>query len=154
MGFVNSWVVSGVSLTDSHVVDSMARSAAVSIVSYAVGHGVRELHVESLSWLDSTGGYWDHARFQGYLREECEEYGLVLVVVNAAYSSTQNPVTGELGREVGRGVRFEDGLEVDCDVLAALNLASRSAARCKRNKRVQGRNVRPVRVARVRVKHT
>lgn len=40
------------------------------------------------------------------------------------------------------------------DVLAALNLASRSAARCKRNKRVQGRNVRPVRVARVRDKHT
>ena len=78
----------------------------------------------------------------------------MLVVVNAAYSSTQNPVTGELGREVGRGVRFEAGLEVDRDVLAALNLASRSAARCKRNKRVQGRNVRPVRVARVRDKHT
>ena len=141
-------------LRSSNCKDSMARSAAVSIVSYAVGHGVRELHVESLSWLDSTGGSWDHARFQGYLREECEEYGLVLVVVNAAYSSTQNPVTGELGREVGRGVRFEDGLEVDRDVLAALNLASRSAACCKRNKRVQGRNVRPVRVARVRDKHT
>ena len=44
--------------------------------------------------------------------------------------------------------------ELDRDVNAALNLASRSAARCKRNKRVQGRNVRPVRVARVRDKHT
>lgn len=134
--------------------DSMARVAAVEIVSEAVTRGVREIHVESLSWLDSMGGAWDHSRFQSYLREECEEHGVLLVVVNAHDSSKQHPVTGEVGRIVGRVVWFEDGLRVDRDVLAALNLAGRSGTRSKRNKRVRGKTVKPVRVARVRAKHS
>ena len=84
----------------------------------------------------------------------CEEHGVALVVVNAHDSSKQHPVTGEVGRLSGRAVRFEDGLRVDRDVLAALNLAGRSGTRSKRNKKTRGRAVKPVRVARVRAKHS
>ena len=43
---------------------------------------------------------------------------------------------------------------MDRDVLAALDLAGRSGTRSKRNKWVRGKTVKPVRVARVRVKHS
>ena len=131
--------------------DSMARQEAVEIVSEAVRRGVREVHVEYLNWLDSTGGSWDHARVQDYLREECEEHGVTFVKVSACNSSRQHPVTGEVGSLHDREVRFESDPWIDRDLLAALNLAQRSPKRS----RVRGRKVaRPVKVARVRDKHT
>ena len=130
--------------------DSMARQEAVEIVSEAVRRGVREVHVEYLNWLDTTGGSWDHARVQDYLREECEEHGITFVKVSACNSSRQHPVTGEVGSLHDREVRFESDPCIDRDLLAALNLAQRSG---KRRSRGRAR-VKPVRVARVRVKHT
>ena len=130
--------------------DSMARQEAVEIVSEAVRRGVREVHVEYLNWLDTTGGSWDHARVQDYLREECEEHGVTFVKVSAWNSSRQHPVTGEVGSLHDREVRFESDPSIDRDLLAALNLAQRSS---KRRSRGRAR-VKPVRVTRVRVKHT
>ena len=130
--------------------DSMARQEAVEIVSEAIRRGVREVHVEYLSWLDATGGSWDHARVQDYLREECEEHGVTFVKVSAWNSSRQHPVTGEVGSLHDREVRFESDPCIDRDLLAALNLAQRSGKRRSRGRKM----VKPVRVARVRVKHT
>ena len=128
----------------------MARQEAVEIVSEAVRRGVREVHVEYLNWLDATGGSWDHARVQDYLREECEEHGVTFVKVSAWNSSRQHPVTGEVGSLHDREVRFESDPSIDRDLLAALNLAQRSGKR-----RARGRaRVKPVRVTRVRDKHT
>lgn len=77
--------------------DSMARRVAVEVVGEAVRLGIPELHMEYLSWLDATGGSWDHARVQGYVREECEEHGVTFVRVSAWNSSKQHPATGEIG---------------------------------------------------------
>ena len=122
----------------------------MEIVSEAVRRGVREVHVEYLNWLDSTGGSWDHARVQDYLREECEEHGVTFVKVSAWNSSRQHPVTGEVGSLHDREVRFESDPCIDRDLLAALNLAQRSGKRRSRGRA----HVNPVRVARVRTKHT
>lgn len=130
--------------------DSMAKREAIEIVNEAVRLGVPEVHVEYLNWLDSIGGLWDHARVQDYLREKCEEHGITFVKVNACNSSRQHPVTGEIGALHNREVRFKSDPSIDRDLLAALNLAQRSSKRRSRKHKM----VKPVRVARVRVKHT
>ena len=134
----------------SRLRDSMAWRVSGEIVGEAVSCGVRELHMEYLSWLDSTAGSWDHARIQERVRERCEAAGITFVRVSAWNSSKQHPVTGEIGTLHDREVRFEDDPSIDRDLLASLNLAQRSPKR-----RVRGcRTVKPVRVARVRVKHS
>jgi hypothetical protein len=47
------------------------------------------------------------------------------VRVNAAGTSTSDPVTGVNGEPVGRDIVFPDGSRVDRDRLAAVNIASR-----------------------------
>ena len=130
--------------------DSMAWGMAREIVSEASRLGARELHMEYLSWLDAIGGSWDHARVQERVREYCEATGISFIRVSAWNSSKQHPVTGEIGVLRNREVRFESGLVIDRDLLASLNLAQRSP----KKKRHGCKTVKPVKVARVRDKHS
>ena len=102
----------------------IVRFVALDIVLCALAEDCGEVHVERLSWLDSTGGSWNHSEVQAALAEVASLFGLRVLKVNAAYSSCTDPVSGEHGVERGRDVVFE-GWVVDRDFLASVNLACR-----------------------------
>jgi hypothetical protein len=85
------------------------------------------VHAERLSWLDSRGGRWDHSAVQTEVEDRLSRAGVRFERVSAAYSSSEDPVTGERGRAEGRDIVYGDGTRVDRDRLAGVNLACRPA---------------------------
>jgi hypothetical protein len=85
------------------------------------------VHAERLSWLDSWGGRWDHSAVQTEVEDRLSRAGVRFERVSAAYSSSEDPVTGERGRAEGRDIVYGDGTRVDRDRLAGVNLACRPA---------------------------
>ena len=98
---------------------------SVELAETATRLHCREAHVENLAWLDSRGGKWDHSAEQSEISDRMARAGVKCSKVNAAYSSSENPITGERGVEDGRGIVFEDGTRVDRDRLASIGLACR-----------------------------
>ena len=109
--------------------EEITRAAASEVVDQALMLGCGRIHLENLAWLESKGGKWDHSRFQEFIREKGEERGVRVVTVNSANSSSQHPISGEVGMSRGRDIVFKDGETVDRDDLAALNLACRQPGR-------------------------
>lgn len=103
-----------------------AKLAAFEIVEIAKQEKCCEIHIENLSWLKSKGGKWNHSIIQKYIQEFAEIYGIKVVKVNSAYSSSIHPITGERGVEKDRDIVFENGEVIDRDKLAGINLASRN----------------------------
>lgn len=97
--------------------------AADEIAKLCVEHKVGTVHLESLSWLGTRGGKWDHSKFQSIIKDRLELDGVRVLKVNAAYSSTRNPVTREVGRKSGRDIVWSDGSRLDRDVTSSINLA-------------------------------
>ena len=114
----------------------IVRFVAFDIVLAALSEDCGEVHVEELSWLDSRGGYWNHAEVQAALFELAPVFGLSVHRVSAAYSSTSSPFGDEVGVERGRDVVFGDGWVVDRDFLASVNLAVRPVERDGERRRV------------------
>jgi hypothetical protein len=89
------------------------------------------VHAERLSWLDSRGGRWDHSAVQTEVEDRLSRAGVRFERVSAAYSSSEDPITGERGSTVGRDIVYGDGSRVDRDRLAGVNLACRPARKSK-----------------------
>jgi hypothetical protein len=102
------------------------RVAADELVKLALELDCGEIHVEDLRWLESKAGKWDYSAFHSAISERCSVSGVGCVRVNAAGTSTSDPVTGACGKPVGRDIVFPDGSRVDRDRLAAVSIASRS----------------------------
>lgn len=112
----------------------IARNLAKEIVHVAKTQECNEIHIENLSWLASKGGKWNHSEVHQMIAEAAKIAGIKTVKVQAAYSSTQHPITKEIGVKSGRVVKFQSGREIDRDVLASINLAIRNKGKKKENK--------------------
>jgi putative transposase DNA-binding domain family len=104
---------------------AIARLVAVEVVNIAIKEQCKEIHLENLSWVKSSGGKWNFAQMQARIEEVAELFSIKIVKVNTKNSSKTNPVSLEVGKISNRDVLFKDGQKVDRDQLAGLNLALR-----------------------------
>ena len=113
---------------------AIARLVAVEVVNIAIKEQCKEIHLENLSWIKSSGGKWNFAQVQACIEDVAELFSIKVVKVSAKNSSKTNPVTLEVGKISNRDVIFKDGQKVDCDQLAGLNLALREPKKQKQRK--------------------
>lgn len=120
---------------------AIERLVAVEVVNIAIKEQCKEIHLENLSWIKSSGGKWNFSKVQACIEEVAELFSIKIVKVSAKNSSKTNPVTLELGKISNRDVFFKDGQKVDRDQLAGLNLALREPKKVKQRK-IKTLNVR------------
>ena len=113
---------------------AIARLVAVEVVNIAIKEQCKEIHLENLSWIKSSGGKWNFAQVQACIEEVAELFSIKVVKVSAKNSSKTNPVTLEIGKVSNRDVIFKNGQKVDRDQLAGLNLALREPKKLKQRK--------------------
>ena len=113
---------------------AIARLVAVEVINIAIKEQCKEIHLENLSWVKSSGGKWNFAQVQDCIEEVAELFSIKVVKVSAHNSSRTNPVTLEVGKISNRDVIFKDGQKVDRDQLAGLNLALREPKKQKQRK--------------------
>ena len=120
---------------------AIARLVAVEVVNIAIKEQCKEIHLENLSWVKSSGGKWNFAQIQACIEEVAELFSIKTVKVSAYNSSKTNPVTLEVGTVSNLDVTFKNGQKVDRDQLAGLNLALREPKKVKQRK-IKTLNVR------------
>ena len=120
---------------------AIARLVAVEVVNIAIKEQCKEIHLENLSWVKSSGGKWNFAQVQACIEEVAELFSIKVVKVSAKNSSKTNPVTLEVGTVSNRDVKFKNGQKVERDQLAGLNLALREPKKAKQRK-IKTLNVR------------
>lgn len=113
---------------------AIARLVAVEVVNIAIQEQCKEIHLENLTWVKSSGGKWNFAQVQACIEEVAELFSIKIVKVSAYNSSKTNPVTLEVGTISNRDVTFKNGQKVDRDQLAGLNLALREPKKQKQRK--------------------
>ena len=113
---------------------AIAKLVAVEVVNVAIKEQCKEIHLENLSWIKSSGGKWNFAQVQACIEEVAELFSIKDVKVSAYNSSKTNPVTFEIGTISNRDVTFKNGQKVDRDQLAGLNLALREPKKLKQRK--------------------
>ena len=113
---------------------AIARLVAVEVVNIAIKEQCKEIHLENLSWVKSSGGKWNFAQVQACIEDVAELFNIKVVKVSAKNSSKTNPVTLEIGKVSNRDVIFKNGQKVDRDQLAGLNLALREPKKLKQRK--------------------
>ena len=113
---------------------AIARLVAVEVVNIAIKEQCKEIHLENLSWVKSSGDKWNFAQMQACIEEVAELFSIKIVKVSTKNSSKTNPVTLEVGKISNRDVLFKDGQKVDRDQLAGLNLALREPKKQKPRK--------------------
>ena len=100
---------------------------ANELICLAIQNKCVEIHVENLTWVNSTGGKWIFSQIQERLIQLAEINGIKIVRVSPAYTSKTHPITGELGKVNQRKVIFSNGEEFDRDYLASINIAKRQS---------------------------
>ena len=113
---------------------AIARLVAVEVVNIAIKEQCKEIHLENLSWIKSSGGKWNFAQVQACIEDVAELFSIKVVKVSAKNSSKTNPVTLEIGKVSNRDVIFKNGQKVDRDQLSGLNLALREPKKLKQRK--------------------
>lgn len=102
---------------------NISKLVANEIVATAVKYQCKEIHMENLHWLLNRGGKWDYSQIQKDTQQLALLFGIKVVRINPKYTSERHPLTGELGKPVGRNIVFKDGTAYDRDHLAAQNIA-------------------------------
>ena len=120
---------------------AIARLVAVEVINIAIKEQCKEIHLENLSWVKSSGGKWNFTEVQDCIEEVAELFSIEVVKVSAYNSSKTNPVTLEVGKISNRDVTFKDGQKINRDQLAGLNLALREPKKVKQRK-IKTLNVR------------
>ena len=113
---------------------AIARLVAVEVINIAIKEQCKEIHLENLSWVKSSGGKWNFSQVQTCIEEVAELFSIKVVKVCTKNSSKTNPVTLEIGTVSKRNVTFKNGQKVDRDQLAGLNLALREPKKRKQRK--------------------
>ena len=113
---------------------AIARLVAVEVVNIAIKEQCKEIHLENLGWVKSSGGKWNFSQMQACIEEVAELFSIKVVKVSAKNSSKTNPVTLEIGAISNRDVIFKNGQKVNRDQLASLNLALREPKKQKQRK--------------------
>ena len=113
---------------------AIARLVAVEVVNIAIKEQCKEIHLENLSWIKSSGGKWNFAQVQACIEDVAELFSIKVVKVSAKNSSKTNPVTLEVGAISNRDVIFSNSQKIDRDQLAGLNLALREPRKSQQRK--------------------
>ena len=113
---------------------AIARLVAVEVINIAIKEQCKEIHLENLSWVKSSGGKWNFSQVQTCIEEVAELFSIKVVKVCTKNSSKTNPVTLEIGTVSKRNVTFKNGQKVDRDQLAGLNLSLREPKKRKQRK--------------------
>ena len=113
---------------------AIARLVAVEVVNIAIKEQCKEIHLENLSWIKSSGGKWNFSQIQTCIEDVAELFSIKVVKVSAKNSSKTNPVTLEIGKVSNRDVIFKNGQKVDRDQLSGLNLALREPKKSQQRK--------------------
>ena len=113
---------------------AIARLVAVEVINIAIKEQCKEIHLENLSWVKSSGGKWNFSQVQTCIEEVAELFNIKVVKVCTKNSSKTNPITLEIGTISKRNVTFKNGQKVDRDQLAGLNLALREPKKRKQRK--------------------
>lgn len=113
---------------------AIARLVAVEVINIAIKEQCKEIHLENLSWVKSSGGKWNFSQVQTCIEEVAELFSIKVVKVCTKNSSKTNPVTLEVGKISNRDVTFKDGQKINRDQLAGLNLALREPKKQKQRK--------------------
>lgn len=103
--------------------ETLVTQEAHEIVDLAWQNNCKEIHIENLKWANDLRAYWNFAKFRHRLEEIAEVYGIKVILVNPAYTSTTHPSTGEHGKKKNRDIHFSTGDVFDRDYLAAINIA-------------------------------
>lgn len=112
----------------------IARLVAKEVIQVAKAEQCNVINIENLSWLNSQGGKWNHSQTHKYIEEASVRAGIKCEKVNAAYTSSEHPITGERGIKNNRTVTFSDNKTIDRDLLGALNIAKRNKGKKRPNK--------------------
>lgn len=120
---------------------AIARLVSVEVVNIAIKEQCKEIHLENLSWVKSSGGKWNFAQVQACIEEVAELFSIKVIKVSAKNSSKTDPVTLEVGTISNRDVTFKNGKKVDRDQLSGLNLALRDPKKIKQRK-IKNLNIR------------
>lgn len=105
----------------------LERLFARELIEICIQHQCSSIHLENLTWVNNRGGKWDFSYLSKALMELAELYKIEVKLVNAKNTSHEHPITKELGVANGdRQIVFKDGLKIDRDQLASLNIALRS----------------------------
>lgn len=123
-----------ISLKIENLKTNIARLVASEVISVAKKEKCNSIHIENLSWMSSLGGKWNHSQTHNFIEEASVRAGIKCEKVNAAYTSSEHPITGERGIKSNRTVTFSDGKEIDRDLLGALNIAKRNKGKKRDNK--------------------
>lgn len=133
----------------------MARVVGSDIRYFASQNEVKYLFLEDLTWLHHIGGSWNHAELQSSMENAVWDIGVETYYSNAKNTSKQNPITGTLGDAQGRDIVFKDGLRVNRDSLAPLNIGTREGTSRKiKQKGKEYKKIVPPQIKSIRDKNT
>lgn len=128
--------------------DAVTAEMSAEIVELCQKHNCSTLFMENLSWLESLGGKWNHSAQQDTIALNCAQKGIAVYKVNAKNTSKAHPITGELGKELGRNIIWSTGEMLDRDFVSCLNQVQRKGKRRvshRRTKTKQGIQIKSLR---------
>ena len=135
----------------TNVKNAITAEMSAEIVELSQKHNCSTLFMENLSWLESQGGKWNHSAQQDAIELACSQSGISVYKVNAKNTSKEHPITGELGKELGRNIVWSTGDILDRDFVSCLNQVQREGKRRVSKRRVEKKQ--GIRLGSLRDKH-
>ena len=117
--------IEGISNKITRIKDAINSEMSVEIVELCKRHNCSSLFMEDLSWLGSIGGKWNHSEQQSAIIQACSQESIAVYKVNPKNTSTAHPLTGEIGRPIGRDIIWSNGDLMDRDVVSVMNQVQR-----------------------------
>ena len=131
---IQKWIerkghIEGITKKITRIKDAINSEMSVEIVELCKKHNCSSLFMEDLSWLGSIGGKWDHSKQQSVIAQACSQESIEVYKVNAKNTSTVHPLTGEIGRPIGRDIIWSNGNIMDRDIVSTMNQVQREGKR-------------------------
>ena len=131
---IEKWIerrghIEGISKKITRVKDAINSEISVEVVELCKKHNCSSLFMEDLSWLGSIGGKWNHSEQQSEIIQACSQESILVYKVNAKNTSTAHPLTGEIGRPIGRNIIWSNGDMMDRDIVSTMNQVQREGKR-------------------------
>ena len=135
----------------THIKNAITAEMSAEIVELCQKCQCSTLFMENLSWLESQGGKWNHKEQQNAIELACLQNGISVYKVNAKNTSKEHPITGELGKELGRNIIWSTGDMMDRDFLSCLNQIQREGKRRDSKRRLKKK--KGIRIVSLQDKH-
>ena len=117
--------IEGISNKITRIKNAINSEMSVEIVELCKRYNCSSLFMEDLSWLGSVGGKWNHSEQQSAIIQACSQESIAVYKVNAKNTSTAHPLTGGIGRPIGRDIIWSNGDLIDRDVVSVMNQVQR-----------------------------